>query len=85
MKLVKLDHRHSLKRKGYAYAFRFEHWESEASKVESTVRRHEKSGYDFTFWSKKAVLNSKGYSSRPYWIGIRNESTVSMVLLSMEN
>ena len=78
MKLVKLDHRHNLKRKGYDWAFRFNGWSSRASQVESAVKQFEGYRWDNTFWGK-----AKGNSSRPYYVGVKSESTATMVLLKV--
>jgi hypothetical protein len=78
MRLVKLDHRHNLKRKGYDWAFRFEGYDSRSSKVESAVRQLEGWRWDNTFWSK-----SKGRTSRLFYVGIKSESTATMVLLKV--
>jgi len=39
VKLIKLDGRHNLKRKGYTWAFRFNGWSPAAGKVETTVKK----------------------------------------------
>ena len=80
MKLIKLDGRHNLKRKGYSWAFRFDGWSSSVIKVENTVKKLEGYRWDCTFWGKPSGRNS----SRPYYVGIKNESTVTMALLSLE-
>jgi hypothetical protein len=78
MKLIKLDHRHNLKRKGYDWAFKFNGWNVNAGKVESAVKQLEGWRWDMTFWGK-----ANRHSSRPYYIGVRNESTATMVLLKV--
>ena len=80
MKVIKLDGRHNLKRKGYDWAFRFSGWNPNAQKVENTVKKFEGYRWDSTFWGKPSGRNS----GRPYYIGVKNESTVTMVLLSLE-
>lgn len=80
MKVIKLDHRHNLKRKGYDWAFRFRGWEPGAQKVENAVKKLEGYRWDSTFWGKPSGRNS----GRPYYIGVKKESTVTMVLLSLE-
>lgn len=79
MKVIKLDGRHNLKRKGYSWAFRFKGWSTDAGKVESTVKKLEGWHWDCTFWGKD---NGNGY--RPYYVGIKKESTVTMALLSLK-
>jgi hypothetical protein len=78
MRLVKLDHRHNLKRKGYDWAFRFEGYDSRSSKIESAVRQLEGWRWDNTFWGK-----SKGRTSRLFYVGVKSESTATMVLLKV--
>lgn len=84
MKFIKLDGRHNLYHKGYRFAFRFSGWSSEASRVERAVKDLE--GYtkvwDNTFWGK-ASCKSNGYASRPYYVGVRNESTGTIVTLKV--
>jgi hypothetical protein len=83
VKLVKLDYRHNLKRKGYDWAFKFEGYDSRSSKVESAVKQLEGWRWDNTFWGK-SKMSSKGYSTRPYYVGIKNESSASIVMLKVE-
>jgi hypothetical protein len=82
VKLIKLDHRHNLKNKGYSWAFRFDGWGSDAMLVENAVTQLEGHNYNRTFWGK-SKMNSKGYSSKPYYVGIKNESSASIVLLKV--
>ena len=77
MKVIKLDGRHNLKRKGYSWAFRFKGWSPEAGKVESAVKKLEGYHYDATFWGKP----NRWGGSRPYYVGVKHESTLTMVLL----
>ena len=81
MKVIKLDNRHNLKRKGYDWAFRFNGWTSEASTVEHAVKKLEGFSWNNTFWGKAA--NGGRFTSRPYYVGVKSESTVTMVLLSL--
>jgi hypothetical protein len=76
MKVIKLDGRHNLKSKGYSWAFRFKGWSPEAGKVESAVKKLEGYHWDCTFWGK-----TNKYGSRPYYVGVKKESTLTMVLL----
>jgi hypothetical protein len=78
MKVIKLDHRHNLKRKGFDWAFKFDGWSSRASTVESAVRQAEGFNWNSTFWGK-----AKGRSGRPYYVGFRKESTATMVVLKV--
>lgn len=78
MKLIKLDGRHTLKRRGYDWAFRFRGWSSRASKVEAAVVQLEGWRYDMTFSGKPRMS-----TGRPYYVGVKNESTATMVLLKV--
>lgn len=79
MKVTKLDGRHNLYRKGYCFAFKFNTWSNEANKIETLVKKLEGFHYNCTFWAKP-----RGNSgNRCYYIGVKKESTVSIVLLSI--
>lgn len=77
MKFIKLDARYNLYRQGYRYAFKFASWSSEASRAEFAIRQLERGAT--TFWGKPNGRNQ----SRPYYIGVRNESTATMVMLKV--
>ena len=81
MKLIKLDKRHNLYRKGYRFAFRFDGWSSEAGAVESKVKKLEGFHWDCTFWAKPKRDRWGNAGTRLYYVGVKNESTTSMVLL----
>lgn len=77
MKLIKLDRRHNLYHKGYRYAFRVNRWNTDSHKIERAVKELEGFRWDNTFWGKPA------HGMRPYYIGVMNESTATMVLLKL--
>ncbi len=77
MKLIKLDGRHNLYHKGYRYAFRVNRWSHDASKIERTVKELEGYRWDSTFWGKQTP------TGRPYYVGMINESTATMVMLKI--
>lgn len=77
MKLIKLDGRHNLYRKGYRYAFMMVRFSSESNKIERAVKELEGFYWDNTFWGKP-----KQYS-RPYYVGFKNESTATMAMLKL--
>ena len=79
MKLIKLDYRHNLKRKGYDWAFKFQGWDWRSSKVEAAVKQLEGWRWDMTYWGKPAGR----HGGRPYYVGVKNESTATMVLLKV--
>jgi len=77
VKVVKLDRRHNLYHKGYPYAFRLSRWDTDAHKIERAVKELEGWRWDNTFWGK-----DKG-NGRPYYVGVKNESTLTMVMLKI--
>ncbi len=82
MKFIKLDRRHNLYHKGYRYAFRVDRWTSDSNGIERAVKELEGFRWDNTFWGKPGT-KSNGYASRPYYIGVRNESTGTMAMLKL--
>ncbi len=82
MKFIKLDRRHNLYHKGYRYAFRVDRWTSDSNSIERAVKELEGFRWDNTFWGKPGT-KSNGYASRPYYIGVRNESTGTMAMLKL--
>lgn len=85
MKLIKLDRRHTLYHRGYRYAFLFEHgrWTADVNSIERAVKELEGFRWDNTFWANARISPRLGYSVRPYYVGLKNEATASMVLLKM--
>ena len=79
MRVIKLDHRHNLTRKGYDWAFRFQGWDPTANKIENAVKKLEGYRWDSTYWGKPTGRNT----GRLYYVGVKHESTITMVLLSL--
>jgi hypothetical protein len=77
VKLIKLDRRHNLYHKGYRYAFLVNRWDRDSHKVEQAVKSLEGWRWDSTFWGKPKD------GSRPYYVGMKNESTATMVMLKL--
>jgi hypothetical protein len=77
MKLIKLDGRHNLYRKGYRYAFCGNGFSSNSTKIERAVKELEGWRWDNTFWGKNKDCG------RPYYIGMINESTATMAMLKI--
>jgi hypothetical protein len=77
VKVIKLDRRHNLYHKGYHYAFIGHRWTPEVNKIEHAVKELEGWRWDNTFWGK-----DKG-NGRPYYVGVKNESTLTMVMLKI--
>lgn len=82
MKFIKLDRRHNLYHKGYRYAFLVDRWTTGANSLERAIKELEGFRWDNTFWGKPGC-KSNGYTSRPYYIGVRNESTATLVMLKV--
>ena len=82
VKFIKLDRRHNLYHKGYRYAFLIDRWSADSNKIEKAVKELEGWHWDMTYWGKPKK-NDFGYSSRPYYVGVKNESTATMALLKM--
>jgi hypothetical protein len=81
VKLIKLDRRHNLYHKGYRYAFRVDRWTADSNKIEKVVKELEGWRWDCTFWGKPN--NKNLVPVRPYYIGMRNESTATMAMLKL--
>lgn len=78
MKLIKLDRRHHLYHFGYVCAFVGNRFGKDTRDIERAVQLFEGWRWDRTFTGKH-----KKYSGRPYYIGMRSESTATMALLKM--
>lgn len=78
MKLIKLDYRHTLKRRGYDYAFKFRPRTTRTWAVEEAVRKLEGYGWlsNHTFYGK----TKNGIKT--YYVGFKKESTSTMVMLT---
>jgi len=78
VKIVKLDHRHNLYHKGYAWAFVLDRWTADSNKLERVVKELEGWRWNSTFWGKR----KDGF--RPYYIGVKKESTLTMAILKLD-
>lgn len=92
MKVVKLDKRHRLFRRGMTHAIRFENEWDKQRLVENTLTDMYGWGYGNRNWDTfrgKVKINRDRngfYDSRvhTYWIGVRNEADLTMVLLKVK-
>ena len=82
MKLIKLDRRHHLYHKGYRFAFVVDRFTKDTNRLEKAVTECQGYRYDSTFWGK-AKTGYRGYTVRPYYIGLRNEATATLVMLKL--
>ncbi len=78
MKIVKLDRRHNLFHKGYSHAFVVNRWTADTNRLERAVKELEGYRWDSTFWGK-----APKYGTRPFYIGVKNESTLTLALLKL--
>lgn len=89
MKVIKLDRRHNLYRKGFTHALRFNNWDTTVNNFEKVLQNKypvNSSNWRNSMWEThwgKAVRTSRGGRSRPYWIGVKNEAILTQVLLSV--
>lgn len=89
MKVVKVGRRWKLYEQGFPVAIRFESWaDCRDSKIEDWLRTNR--GYEYaqhsqwkSHWGTSTKLTSAGHSSRPYFIGLRTEADVTVVLLAL--
>ena len=89
MKIVKLDGRHRLFHRGMKYAFKFENEWDERGQVEIILRGMygwEYGNDDWNTFRGKVKINRDrwGHSGGrvyPYWIGVRNEADLTMIML----
>ena len=95
MKIIKLDRRHNLYKKDQcAYAFKFDSWYGNIETISEIERMlTEAYGHQFSFrkkthwkthWGRQRYVGGFPVSSRPYWIGVKNESTVSYVMMKLD-
>jgi hypothetical protein len=85
MKIVKLNGRYKLyKEHRFTHAIRFSSWSTEAGKVEQFLRERYGNEYSWngrhtwkTHWGKSA-----NGTSRPYFIGVKDEEMIFMAKLA---
>jgi hypothetical protein len=56
---------------------------ADCNRVERAVRELEGYNWDNTFWGKARINRYSNYSSRPYYVGVKNESTATIAVLKM--
>jgi hypothetical protein len=89
MKVVKLDKRHRLFRKGMVYAFKFNNEWEERARVESILRNMygwEYGNDDWHTFRGKVIINRNdlmNVRTYPYWIGVKNEADITAVMLQL--
>jgi len=84
MKIVKLNRRFKQFRKnGHTVALRFDGWDAKVIEIESVCRARLGSGWrSVDNWYSYYGARSARFSSRPFWITFRNETDLTLVLLS---
>jgi len=83
MKIVKLDNRYFAFKRGFTHALKFKSWTLESARTEELLSEtyktscYNKNGpYYGAFARPRDVKEPK-----PYWIYLRNESDISLILL----
>lgn len=88
MKIVKLNRRFKqFKEHGHTVALRFESYNPKTISAYEKVCRERLRGYGYNRdadWTSYFGHAPNSYSSRPYWITFRNESELTLVLLSVD-
>lgn len=86
MKVVKLDRRwRQYRENNHTMGIRFDHWTKEASNIESVLKTltgthgWDKNSPWYSYYGKAPNKST----SRPYYITLRDESLVSVVLLTV--
>lgn len=86
MKVVKLNRRYKAYKEGFTHALRFNSWHPKAGEIENFLIKRYGNQYS---WNKPQSQWTSGFGSRPsssdsrpYWINLRRESDVTMILLS---
>ena len=88
MKVVKLNRRYKAYKDGFTHALRFDTWHIKAGEIEQFLTNRYGSQYNWykrhgnSQWTSGFGSRSSKYDARPYWINLRNESDVTMILLS---
>ncbi len=89
MKIIKLNNRYKLGKEGFAYGLRFpSSYNKKAMAIERKLHEIYGSGWTGSKWFNSRnsewgyFLNAK---SREYYIGVREESMLTMILLGLEN
>ena len=88
MKIVKLNRRFKqFKEYGHTVALRFESYQPKKISAYEKICRERLRGYGYTRdgdWTSYFGHAPDSNSSRPYWITFRNESDLTLVLLSVD-
>ena len=90
MKVVKLNRRHTAFNYGFTYAVRFESWCDRARAAETILRerygppRLSKWFNDSSEWCGIFGHKSSKQQYSPYWINFRNETTITLILLTVD-
>jgi hypothetical protein len=88
MKVVKLNRRYKAYKEGFTHALRLISWSKEAGEIEQFLTTRYGSQYNWYTqpgnrqWSSGFGHRSSKYDTRPFWINLRNESDITMILLS---
>jgi len=86
MKIVKLNRRYTAYKSGFTHALRFTTWGKSAGEIEQFLTK--RYGHQYSWqrergqWSSNFGSPPRGETVRPYWINLKNEADISMILLS---
>jgi hypothetical protein len=83
MKLVKLNRTHRLYHDGFSYAFRFDSYGTDTSRIERLLYDRFGSQYkNNSLWQFRFGHRPKSGGPRIVWLGLKTEPMATMVLLS---
>ena len=77
MKVIKLDGRHNLFRKGMTHAFKFIGHPPERLKVQNILRKQYGWEYSQHHWG---TFHGK---NKIYWVGVKNKTDISLIMLQL--
>ena len=82
MKIVKLNKTHKLFHEGYTHAVRYTNWSDGASSCEKTMTSLY--GDSANYYSGRSARWKYYWGRTAYWIGVEDESMLTMLLLAMQ-
>jgi hypothetical protein len=90
MKVIKLDRRYKAFAQGFTHALKFQFRDRQALEVETILRdRYVYNGFDPAWQShtgkRVPVLLSYSYPAREWWIDLRHESDITLILLMVDH
>jgi hypothetical protein len=86
MRIVELDKKHELFRRGYRHAFRFDRRNLQTREIERILTKLYGPSYSWLtcrYWQSYQGRTAKGAPSRVCWIAVKEESIITQILLSI--